>query len=121
MKKILFILSFPSFVLFASCKKDNNHNTPSPVASYTLTTGWQKINFIDTSDIYNISFDIYNIPFINNTGFASGSNIYKSTDGRKTSGKVVALASNYFMELHFTDANHGWACGEKGTVLKFAQ
>lgn len=74
MKKILFILSFPSLVLFTSCKKDNNHNTPSPVASDTLATGWKKINFIKTSDIYDIFF-------INNTGFAAGSNIYKSSDG----------------------------------------
>ena len=32
---------------------------------------------------------------------------------------VVTLADTQIMEIHFSDAHHGWACGVKGTVLVF--
>ncbi len=53
------------------------------LASDTLSTGWKKINFIDTSGIYDIFF-------INNTGFAVGSGIYKSTDGGDSWSQLTA-------------------------------
>ncbi|MDE3184455.1 MAG: hypothetical protein KGM16_13640 [Bacteroidota bacterium] len=70
MKKLLLIISITSLVLFASCKKDN-HPTPPPVPvpNDTLSAGWQKMNFIDSSSLVDIFF-------INNTGFAVSSNIY---------------------------------------------
>jgi len=88
MKKILFILSFSSLVLFfSSCKKDNNNNPtpppPSPVPSDTLATGWKKINFIDSSGIYDIFF-------INNTGFAISSHIFKSSDGGENWSQLIS-------------------------------
>jgi photosystem II stability/assembly factor-like uncharacterized protein len=54
----------------------------------------------------------------NNTGYVSVSNrIYKTTDAGTTWNVVVALGEASIVELHFTDASHGWACGSNGTVL----
>ena len=79
MKKIFFILSFLSLLVLFSCKKNDNNNNnqilppPPPVLSDTLAAGWKKINFIDSSDLVDIFF-------INNTGFAISSHIFKSSD-----------------------------------------
>jgi photosystem II stability/assembly factor-like uncharacterized protein len=55
-----------------------------------------------------------------NTGYVSaGNRIYKTTDAGATWNVVVALGEAILIELHFTDAGHGWACGSKGTVLVF--
>lgn len=97
MKKLLLILSISSLVLFASCKKDNNHPTPppSPVPNDTLSAGWQKINFIDSSYLVDIFF-------INNTGFVVSSNIYKSSDGGNTWAQLTSpsgLGPNPFANI----------------------
>jgi photosystem II stability/assembly factor-like uncharacterized protein len=100
MKKILFILSISSLVLLSSCNKDNNNPTPPPpppphVPSDTLATGWKKINFIDTSNLIDIFF-------INNTGFAVGSNIYKSSDGGENWSQLTSpsgLSPNSFENI----------------------
>lgn len=56
----------------------------------------------------------------NNTGFFStGNRIYKTIDGGITWSVVVATGESQLIEIHFLDANHGWACGTKGTVLIF--
>jgi photosystem II stability/assembly factor-like uncharacterized protein len=47
--------------------------------------------------------------------------IYKTQDGGNTWSTEVSLLSNQLIELHFTDPNHGWACGLKGTILKYSQ
>jgi len=50
-------------------------------------------------------------------GYASiAHNIYQTLDGG-VSWKSVVYSTNTIVEIHFTDANHGWACGEKGTVF----
>jgi hypothetical protein len=49
-------------VLFASRKKDNVNMPPSTVAAGTLTTGWEKMKFIDSSGFLDIFF-------INHTSF----------------------------------------------------
>jgi photosystem II stability/assembly factor-like uncharacterized protein len=74
MKKLLLILSIPFLLLLASCNKDKNQSPPSPAASDTLSAGWKKIQIKDSSGLLDIFF-------INNTGFAVSSNIYKSSDG----------------------------------------
>jgi photosystem II stability/assembly factor-like uncharacterized protein len=56
----------------------------------------------------------------NNTGYIGvGKKIYKTTDAGVTWNVVVALGGASLSELHFTDASHGWACGNNGTVLIF--
>ena len=63
---------------------------------------------------------IPDLHFVNdNTGYVNaGNRIYKTTDGGLTWQVVVALGKDYIIEIHFTDANHGWACGG-GTILRF--
>ncbi len=54
-----------------------------------------------------------------NTGYAScGNRIYKTVDGGSSWTTVVALGSSVIAEIHFTDATHGWACTDKGEILK---
>jgi photosystem II stability/assembly factor-like uncharacterized protein len=82
MKKKLLVLSI-SFFVFISCTKDKNEPGPAPVASDTLSAGWKKIQIADSTDFLDVFF-------INNTGFAVGSNIYKSSDGGDSWAKLTA-------------------------------
>ncbi len=63
------------------------------------------------------------IDFVNTTeGYiCSGNRIYKTVNGGNTWLPVVALGNARILEIHFTDANHGWACTTDGTVVKLAQ
>lgn len=54
-----------------------------------------------------------------NTGYVSyGNRIYKTTDGGSNWQVVVALGSSTVSEIHFIDAMHGWACTDKGEIVK---
>ena len=93
MKKLLLIV----LVVFTSCKKPDSLpvTPPAPVATDTLSAGWQKINFIDSSDLADIFF-------INNTGFAVGSNVYKSSDGGDNWSLLTAgsgLVQNSYLNI----------------------
>lgn len=55
----------------------------------------------------------------NNGYIAAGNRIYTTTDGGVNWNKVLALGDKTVVELHFTDVNHGWACGTGGTILVF--
>lgn len=58
------------------------------------------------------------------TGYMTrGNGIYKSTDGGSSWNKVVAINSSQcgFMDIFFTDANHGWACSVGGQIVRFVQ
>lgn len=65
----------------------------------------------------------HNLHFINSQlGYLTdGSLIMKTTDGGATWTREVNLANNNAVELHFTDANHGWAGTGGGTILKFVK
>ena len=55
------------------------------------------------------------------TGYITDKNyIWKTIDGGLTWKKDVVLKSKTVIELHFTDANHGWACGP-GVVLRYSK
>jgi photosystem II stability/assembly factor-like uncharacterized protein len=83
-----------------TAKTTNGGNTWNRV--FTGSSGYNDLHFIST-----------------NTGYTTDGNyVYKTLDGGSTWNKEVALPQKILVELHFTDASHGWACGT-GAVLKF--
>jgi hypothetical protein len=87
-KSILFFPFVLLFVIIFSCKKSNsdpNTSPPIPPAPKdTLAPGWTKIVVSDTPLLYDIFF-------INNTGFAiSESSIYRSVDGGNTWKNILS-------------------------------
>jgi photosystem II stability/assembly factor-like uncharacterized protein len=55
-----------------------------------------------------------------NVGYITDRNrILKTTDGGITWNREVGLVNGDFIEIHFKDLNHGWACGLGGTMLKY--
>ena len=52
---------------------------------------------------------------------ARGNYIYKTVDGGINWEKAVAINSSVcgFMDIYFSDANHGWACSHRGQILRF--
>jgi len=86
---------------------------------YKSTNGGNSFSLIHTFPQTATSFS--DMHFVdNNTGYVSISNkIYKTTDAGSTWNVVVTLGNGMFVEIHFTDANHGWACGTGGTVLVY--
>lgn len=65
----------------------------------------------------------HDIHFVSNDiGYLTSDNyIFKTTDGGATWKNEVVLQNPgiKFYELHFTDANHGWACSENGLILRY--
>lgn len=58
--------------------------------------------------------------FDNNNGFlVSGATIYRTMDGGKTLIKEASIRKSNIVEIHFTDANHGWAAGSSGGLYKY--
>ena len=70
---------------------------------YTLLPGYHDLHFI-TKDIGYVTDNKY---------------IFKTTDGGNTWTKEVILVSDNIIEVHFTDANHGWAALSSGSILKY--
>jgi photosystem II stability/assembly factor-like uncharacterized protein len=71
--------------------------------SYTGTSAYHDIHFVSA-----------------NTGYITDNQyILKTIDGGLTWNKEVSLSGRVITELHFTDSNHGWACGSNGTLLKY--
>jgi photosystem II stability/assembly factor-like uncharacterized protein len=80
---------------------------------------WQTSIFPTTRSLV-----VTDVHFVSNsTGYVCSDNkIFKTIDGGSTWNKVVSINTipNFaFVEIHFTDAAHGWACGTNGVVLKF--
>ncbi len=80
-----------------------------------------KIVFSDPESMtIDIHFVAKEIGYIN-----SRKSIYKTTDGGKRWAKEVRLSgsgqSPMVVELHFTDAGHGWASGLIGNILKYTR
>lgn len=84
------------FVIGKTTNGGNNWNRV-----FTGTTAYQDIHFVTT----NIGYT------------ADGSTIYKTVDGGNTWTKEVVLPGQLIIELHFTDASHGWACGTNGVLV----
>ncbi len=78
-------------------------------------TSWSKI-FEGTNAFHSVNFVSDNVGYVTDS-----SRIYKTTDGGNTWTREVFIKSVYFTEVQFTDPNHGWACGTKGTILKYSK
>lgn len=88
---------------------------------YKSTDGGSSFTLLKKfDDVWNNSA-ISDLHFVDaNTGFISmGSRIYKTIDAGNTWSQIVGLGTSDIIEIHFTDANHGWACCYDGTVLKY--
>ena len=103
----------------------------APSASVVYATNSQTVfKSVDSgrnfSSIYTfhplvgISSDIHFID--TNTGYVcSGTRIYKTTNGGITWVPVVSLGGPFgVIEIHFTDANHGWGCTDDGYILRYS-
>ena len=76
-------------------------------------SSWTK-SYTGMSTYHDIHF------FSANTGYITDSlYILKTIDGGLTWNKEVILPGRLIIEIHFTDSNHGWACGPNGTILKY--
>jgi photosystem II stability/assembly factor-like uncharacterized protein len=70
-----------------------------------------------TKTFNNIIIDIHFVS--NDVGYLStGYEIYKTADGGNTWTISCKLSSNRIVDIHFLDANNGWACGFSGTLLQ---
>lgn len=86
---------------------------------YKSTNGGSSFSFLQKLNPGNFS-SFSDLCFIDsNTGFISvGSRIYKTTDAGNSWQMILALGNTSIIEIHFTDATHGWACCNDGTILK---
>jgi photosystem II stability/assembly factor-like uncharacterized protein len=77
---------------------------------------------IDWVKRFNMQTFYHDIHFINaDTGYITDKEyIWKTTDGGNNWRKEVVLPGKKILELHFTDANHGWAVGP-GFLLRYVK
>ena len=96
---------------------DTSHGLISDNMSVTSTknggSSWTKI-YEGTPGFHDIHFISSDTGYITDKTY-----ILKTIDGGISWNKEVVLPWDTFVELHFTDANHGWACSMNGTILKY--
>lgn len=75
------------------------------------------------SNVPGLASGFHDVHFVsNNVGYVTDfTNLHKTMDGGVSWGKAISLFSSAMVEVHFTDANHGWACGPSGYILKYEQ
>ena len=76
----------------------------SPVFSAPVY-GYIDVDMITASDIY----------------ISATNRIYKSINGGSNFTQVLSSGQNGIEEIHFIDANTGWACGGNGAVYRYKQ
>lgn len=86
-------------------KTTDGGNTFNMIASFTSNMNFMDVDMIDAA-----------------TGYLSaGTRIYKTVDGGNTWSVVAISGQNGFNEIHFLNANTGWACSNNGAVYRFKQ
>jgi photosystem II stability/assembly factor-like uncharacterized protein len=85
------------------------------------TDGGASFSFKAKLNASSSSYQYVDLHFIDKMiGYASyRDRIYKTTDGGSNWQTVVTLGNSNISEIHFTDANHGWGCTDKGEILKY--
>ena len=88
-----------------------------PYSIYKTSDGGA--NFIKLFGTYTAYY--HDIGFVDSqTGYITDRQyILKTIDAGQTWTKEVVLAQGELIELHFTDASHGWAGGSSGLILKY--
>ena len=85
---------------------------------FKSTDGGAVFTYISTLTYFSNYLDLHFIDAT--TGYASiGRRIYKTVDGGQNWQVVVVMGESIFTEIYFTDASHGWACTNKGEILRF--
>ncbi len=60
--------------------------------------------------------------FDNNNGYImAGDALYSTADGGATRNKLCSIHKCTLSEMHFTDANHGWAVGSAGGLYRYVK
>lgn len=97
---------------------DSLHGAITDQISFGVTTN-SGLDWIKRFDLQRTYHDIH---FVNETtGYLTDNQyIWKTTDSGLSWEKEVVLPDRRVIELHFTDANHGWACGP-GFMLRYAK
>jgi len=77
--------------------------------------------YLKSNKFLNEAMPFSDLHFVNdNTGYVSfGRKIYKTTDGGTTWNLEVAMGETNITGIHFTDAQHGWACSSFRKLLKY--
>jgi photosystem II stability/assembly factor-like uncharacterized protein len=100
----------------------NNGYYGNPFAIKKTTDGganWSNV-YTFTGSSYGGYHDLHF--FTPEIGYMTDYNLVKKTiDGGATWTREVNLVNNNAIELHFTDANHGWVGTDHGTILKFVR
>jgi photosystem II stability/assembly factor-like uncharacterized protein len=108
-------LNYASAVFFVN----SNHGLFSDDTKIASTinggTNWSTV-YTGKQIYHDIHFLSDNVGYITDS-----SRILKTTDGGMTWSRVVGALSGAFIEIHFKDANHGWACGLDGAMFKYEQ
>ncbi len=103
-------------------EKDGFYACPSGIIK-TIDEGqtWQNV-LIDSID-GNYSNTINVVKFVDaSTGYYKGlSAIYKTSDGGQTWSLNCKSGSDYFIGMYFLDTHNGWACTNKGRILRIQQ
>ena len=94
--------------------QNNGYVTDDTRIAKTTNGGssWSKV-FTATSGFVDLHFISADVGYI-----TAGGSVHKTINGGATWTKELALTNIALYEVHFTDSNHGWACGGGG-VLKF--
>jgi photosystem II stability/assembly factor-like uncharacterized protein len=107
--------------LFFVNKNNGFYACPSGIMK-TIDGGqsWQKV-LLDSIDGPLNTINV--IRFVDeNTAYYKGlSAIYKSTDGGQTWSLNCKLGSDHFIGMYFLDIHTGWACTDKGRILRIQQ
>ena len=99
----LFVITISLFI--SGCGKDNP--APAPPKEDSLGVGWSKIILSNILDVFFVD---------NNTGYAAGSALYKSTNGGVTWSGLSLPANTGISNMFWLDANHGWLVGTDGNL-----